>query len=120
MPFMVFDIRFGRAMLLRSKYTCPLFGRVRKIAESDCHVCLSIRLSVRMKQLVSQWTDFEEILYLICFRISVEKIQCLLKSGRMRGTLLAMAGVQNHRLSQQTGVQQKTFTVLSLTQRATK
>jgi len=31
------------------------------------------RLSVRMKQLGSRWTDFHEILYLDIFRKSVEK-----------------------------------------------
>jgi len=40
-----------------------LFRRVRKIAKSDYqlrHVCLSLRPSVRMEQLISHWTDFHE------------------------------------------------------------
>jgi hypothetical protein len=51
--------------------------RVRKIAKSDCllrHVCLSIY----MKQLGSQWTDFREIWYLSVFGKSVQKIQAWL------------------------------------------
>jgi hypothetical protein len=38
-------------------------------------VCLSVRLSFRMEQLSSHWTDIHEIWYLIIFRMSVEKIQ---------------------------------------------
>jgi len=35
-----------------------------------------------MEQLGSQWMDFYEILYLISFKISVEKIQVSLKSDK--------------------------------------
>jgi len=41
---------------------------------------VSARLSVRMEQLGSHWTDFHEILYLTVFRKSVDKIQVSLKS----------------------------------------
>jgi hypothetical protein len=47
-------------------------------AKSDhklCHVCVTVRLSVRMEQLGSHWSDFREILYLSIFRKSVEKLQ---------------------------------------------
>ena len=37
-----------------------------------------------MKQLVSHWTDFHEILYLSVFRKSVEEIQVLLKTERVK------------------------------------
>jgi len=36
---------------------------------------MSVRPSVRMEQISSQWTDFHEILYLGIFRKSVQKIQ---------------------------------------------
>jgi hypothetical protein len=38
-----------------------------------------------MEELGSQWTDFHEIRYLNTFRISVEKIQVLLKSEKNNG-----------------------------------
>jgi len=41
-----------------------IFRQVRKIAESDNelrHVCPSVRLSLRVEQLGSHWTDFLEI-----------------------------------------------------------
>ena len=57
-----------------------IFRHVRKIAESDYFV--SIRLSVRMEQLVSHRTDFHEISYLSIFRKSVQKIQVSLKSDK--------------------------------------
>ena len=40
-----------------------------------CHVCLSVRPSVRIEQLGSHWTDFYEILYLRIFRKSVKKFK---------------------------------------------
>jgi hypothetical protein len=42
----------------------PPIRYIRKISKSDCylrHVCLSVRPSVRLKQLGSTWTDFHEI-----------------------------------------------------------
>jgi hypothetical protein len=47
--------------------------------------CLSVLLSVRMEQLGSHWTDFDEILYLIFFRNSVKKIRFILKSDKNNG-----------------------------------
>jgi hypothetical protein len=44
-----------------------IFKCVHIIAKSDCwlcHVCLSVRPSVQMKQRGSQWIDFHEIWYL--------------------------------------------------------
>ena len=67
-----------------------LFRCVRKIAKSDYqlrHVCLSLRSSVRMEQLISHWTYFHENWYLIVFRKSVEKIQFELKYDKITGTL---------------------------------
>jgi len=46
-----------------------------------------VRLSVRMEQFGSQWTDFHEILYLTIFRKSVEKSQVLLKPDKRKGYL---------------------------------
>jgi hypothetical protein len=40
---------------------------------------MSVRPSVRMKQLGSHWTDFQEIGYLMIFRKSVDKIQVFIK-----------------------------------------
>ena len=52
--------------------------RFRKIAKSD-YWLRHVRLSVRMEQLGSHYTDFNEISYLTIFRKSVEKIQVSLK-----------------------------------------
>jgi len=45
-------------------------------------VCPSVRHSLRMEKLGSQWTNFYEIWYLSIFRESVEKIQVSLKSDK--------------------------------------
>jgi hypothetical protein len=42
----------------------------------------SVRPPLRMEQLDSHWTDFDEICFLGLFRKSVEKIQVLLKSDK--------------------------------------
>jgi hypothetical protein len=45
-----------------------VFRRIRKIAESEYYLRhMSVRLSARMEQLGSQWSDFHEILYLSIF-----------------------------------------------------
>jgi hypothetical protein len=46
---------------------------------------MSVRLSVRMEQLGTHWTDFGEILYLSLIRKPVEKVQVLLKSDKNNG-----------------------------------
>jgi hypothetical protein len=43
---------------------------------------MCVHLSVRVEQLDSLWTDFDEILYLGIFRKSVEKIQVSIKSNK--------------------------------------
>jgi hypothetical protein len=47
------------------------FARLRRAAVS---FVMSVRLSVRMEQLGSHWTDFHEIWYLSVFQKSVAKI----------------------------------------------
>jgi hypothetical protein len=46
---------------------------------------MSARLSVRVEQLGSHWTDFDEIWYLSNFQKFVEKIQVSLKSDKNNG-----------------------------------
>ena len=46
---------------------------------------MSVRPSVRMEQLGCHWTDFVEILYLVFFRKSAEKIQVSLESDKNNG-----------------------------------
>jgi len=51
------------------------FSHLPEITKSDSeirHVCLSVRLCLRMEQLGSHWTDFHEIWYLIVYRIRLE------------------------------------------------
>ena len=58
--------------------------RVRKIANSEYqlrHVCLS----VRMEQLIPNWSDFHKIWCVRIFRISVEKSQVSWKSVKNNG-----------------------------------
>jgi hypothetical protein len=50
---------------------------------------MSVRRSVRMEQLGSDWTHFHEICYLDVFRSTVDKIQVSLQSDKMTGTLHA-------------------------------
>jgi len=45
----------------------------------------SVCLSIGMEKLSSQWTDFHEIVYLIIFRKSLEKIQDSLISDKNNG-----------------------------------
>jgi hypothetical protein len=47
-------------------------------------VCPSVRLSVRMENLGSHWTDYREISYLRIFRKLVEKMQVSLKVDEKR------------------------------------
>jgi hypothetical protein len=82
-PLVLWDGTWGRTY---SPLCNQFFTRVRKISKSDYwlrHVCPS----VRMEQLGSHRTDFNEIWYLSVFRKSVEKIQVLLKSDKITGTL---------------------------------
>ena len=44
-------------------------------------------MSVGMDQLGSNWTDFHEIRYLSIFRKSIQKIQVLLMSEKITGTV---------------------------------
>ena len=64
-------------------YTACLFllGKFAKLRKTTISVVMSVRLrlSVRMKQLGSRWTDFHEIVHLRIFRKSAEKIQISLK-----------------------------------------
>jgi hypothetical protein len=46
---------------------------------------MSVCLSIRIKQLVSHWRDFHEILYMGIFRKSVEKIEVSWKSHKNGG-----------------------------------
>jgi len=48
---------------------------------------MSVRLSIRMEQLGSHWTDFRNIWYLSIFRKSVDNIHVSLKSDKYNGYL---------------------------------
>jgi hypothetical protein len=61
-----------------------LLGAFTKFAKSNDYL-RHVRLSVRVEQLVSHWTDFHEILYFSVFRKSVMKMQVSLKSGKNNG-----------------------------------
>ena len=56
-----------------------------KIAKATVSFVMFVRLSVRMEQLGSHWTDFHEIWYLRIFRKSIDKIQVPLKSDKTKG-----------------------------------
>jgi hypothetical protein len=55
------------------------FRCVRKTLKTDYYL-RHVRLSVRVEQLDTHWTDFDEILHLGSLRKSVEIIQVSLKS----------------------------------------
>ena len=74
------DLSF-RLFLWNLFFFC-VFSKWRK---ASIHFVVSVCLSVRMEQLDSQGTDFDEICYLFIFRNSVEKIQVSLKSDKNNG-----------------------------------
>ena len=65
------------------------FAKFRKatvsFVMSDCVFCLSVRLTGRMEQLDSHWTDFHEIWYLSIFRKYVGIIKISLTSSKNNG-----------------------------------
>ena len=60
-------------------------GAFAKLRKAIVNVFMSVRLSLRMEQLGSHWTDFDEIWCLRLFRKSVETTQVLLKSENNNG-----------------------------------
>ena len=64
-----------------------LVGEFAKLRKATINFVMPVRLSARMEQFVSHWTDFYEIVYLKIFQKSVEKIQVSLKSDNNNGTL---------------------------------
>ena len=63
--------------------TSSFLGAFAKLRKTTISFVLSVCLSVRMEQLVSQWTVFHEIWYLsFLSRKSVEKMQVFLKSDK--------------------------------------
>jgi hypothetical protein len=62
-----------------------VFAKVQKAPVSfivSVCVCVSVSVSVCMEHIGSHWMDFHEILYLITFQKSVEKIQLSLQSDK--------------------------------------
>jgi hypothetical protein len=57
-----------------------LLGALAKLRKATVSFVVDVRSSVCLKQLISDWEDFREILYLSIFLKSVEKIQVSLKS----------------------------------------
>jgi hypothetical protein len=61
------------------------FGAFAKLRKATISFVMTVRLSVRMEELVSHWTDFYENMYLRNCRESVENIQVSLKSEKNIG-----------------------------------
>jgi hypothetical protein len=59
--------------------TVYFYALSEKFRKATISFVVSVRVYVRMEQLVSHWTDFHEIWYLNIFRKYVEKIEVLLK-----------------------------------------
>ena len=75
---------------LQSNEICNFYARSqncekRLLSSSSLSVCSFVPPSVRMEQLGSHRTDFQEIRYWIIFRISVEGVQVSLKSHKNNG-----------------------------------
>jgi hypothetical protein len=62
-------------------------GALVKLRKVTLSLVMSDRLSVRIEQLGSHWTNFQAILYLSIFQKSVEKNQFSLKSDKNNGHL---------------------------------
>jgi hypothetical protein len=67
------------------KFFMIIFRHVRKTTKKTISIVMSVRPSVRMKQLGPKWTDFHEMWYLSIFRKTAEKIQVSLKSDKNKG-----------------------------------
>jgi hypothetical protein len=57
---------------------------------------MSVRPSVRTEQIGSHWTDFHEMLYLIIFRKTVEKIQVTLALSDPTSALTRALSIQKY------------------------
>jgi len=68
-------------------YTVMLtfLGAFAKFRQAIISSVMSVRLSVRMEQFRSHWTDFHEIWCLMIFGKSAKKIQVSLKSDKNKG-----------------------------------
>jgi hypothetical protein len=62
-----------------------LLGAFVKFQKVTISFVMSVRLSVRMEQLRSHWTDFHENLYFNTFRKYVEKIKVYLEPHKNNG-----------------------------------
>jgi hypothetical protein len=71
--------------VLGKHYVFTNLGEFAKLRKATINYVKSVRLSVRMKHLGSDWTDFDIILHLRLFRKSVEKIQFSRKSNKNNG-----------------------------------
>jgi hypothetical protein len=77
------DLIHKTVLLLAERcYVLQFLASSQKLRNATISFVVSVRPSVPMEQLVSDWTDFHEIWYLRVFRNSVEKIQVSLKSGK--------------------------------------
>jgi hypothetical protein len=63
---------------------CSFLGAFAKLRIATTSF-MSVRPSVRMKQLGSHWTDFNKLRYVSVFRYSFKKIQVSLKSDKNNG-----------------------------------
>ena len=61
------------------------FGAFEKLQKATISFVMSVRLSVRVEQLFSHWTDFHEIRDLGIFRKAVEKIDLSVPSHKNIG-----------------------------------
>jgi hypothetical protein len=78
------DCRLSDCRLSGRKAVRVLRGSA-KLREAIASSVMSVRPSVRVEQLGSYWTYFDEIWYLSVFRKSVKEIQVLLKSHKNNG-----------------------------------
>jgi hypothetical protein len=72
-------------MTYKHLFHFPFLGAFAKLQKKTIIFVMSVRLSLRIQQLGSHWTDFQEIWNLRSFRKSVEKIQVALKSDKNKG-----------------------------------
>ena len=76
------DTIFGKKVVEHKM--CSDFLGAFAISQKETCLCY-VHLSVRIEQLSSHWTDFDETVYLSFFRKHIEKIQISLKSDRNNG-----------------------------------
>jgi len=80
-------LQIHRLIIFNTRHCASqVFGAFTTLRTATISVILSVRPSVHMEQLSSNWKDFHWIWYSVIFRKPVKKIRVSLKSDKNNGT----------------------------------